>query len=62
MMAILRYNDGKRYVDAVDAPMLQTEDEIGFRKPNLPNGKFMLRYEELPLIRQQFDTFYLTRL
>lgn len=47
LMAILRYNDGKRFVDAIDAPMPQSEGEIGFRKPDLPNGKFMVRYEEL---------------
>ena len=34
LMAILRYNDGRRFIDAADAPMPQSEGETGFRKPN----------------------------
>ena len=47
IMGILRYNDGKRFVDAADAPLPASEGEIGFRRPNESDGKFMLRYEEL---------------
>ena len=62
LMGILRFNDGKRFVDATDAPLPASEGEIGFRKPNEPTGRFMLRYEELPQLRQRFEPFYLTRL
>ena len=34
LMAILRYNDGRRFMDAADAPMPQSEGETGFRKPD----------------------------
>ena len=47
LMAILKYNDGKRFVESSEAPIPQSEGEIGFRKPNESTGKFMLRYEEL---------------
>ena len=62
LMAILRYNDGRRFIDAADAPMPQSEGETGFRKPNEPSGRFMLRYEELGSLRTHFESFYLTRL
>ena len=50
LMAILKYNDGKRFVEASKAPLPQSEGEIGFRKLNEPTGKFMLRYEELGML------------
>ena len=50
LMAILKYNDGKRFVEASKAPLPQSEGEIGFRKPNEPTGKFMLRFEELGVL------------
>ena len=62
VMGILRYNDGKRFVDATDAPLPASEGEIGFRRPNEPAGRFMLRYEELPNLRSRFEPLYLTRL
>ena len=61
-MAILRYNDGRRFMDAADAPMPQSEGETGFRKPGDPKSRFMLRYEELGSVRLQFEPFYLNRL
>ena len=62
LMAILRYNDGRRFMDASEAPLPQSEGETGFRKPDDPSGKFMLRYEELSGLRLHFESFYLTRL
>ena len=50
LMAILKYNDGKRFIEGSKAPLPQSEGEIGFRKPNEPTGKFMLRYEELGVL------------
>ena len=44
LMAILRLNDGKFFVNASEAPLLQSENEVGFKR----DGQFMLRYEELP--------------
>jgi len=32
VMAILRLNDGKLFINASDAPLQQSENEIGFRK------------------------------
>ena len=46
LMAILKYNDGKRFVEGSNAPLPQSENEIGFRV----NGKLTFRYEELPLL------------
>ena len=51
LMGILRLNDGKRFFDASEAPLPSSEGEIGFRKPNEPSGRFMLRYEELTHLR-----------
>lgn len=62
LMAILRFNDGKRFMDAAEAPMPQSEGETGFRKPDDPTNRFMLRYEELGSLRLHFEPFYLTRL
>lgn len=59
-MAILRINDGKHYFSASEAPMPQSEGEVGFRSQ--PNGVFYLRYEELPIIQKNFDIFYSNRL
>ena len=52
VMAILRINDGKRFFSASEAPMPQSEGEIGFRRPEQDGaaGVFYLRYEELPQI------------
>ena len=46
-MAILRVNDGKHFFYASEAPIPQSEGEIGFRRPQAPQGDFFLRYEEL---------------
>ena len=62
LMGILRLNDGKRYTDTSEAPIPSSEGEIGFRKPNDPSGRFMLRYEELTNLRSHFEPFYLTRI
>lgn len=32
-MAILKINDGKHFFETKDAPLPQSEDEIGFRRP-----------------------------
>ena len=54
-MAILRINDGKHFVRSEDAPLPQSEGEIGFRRPPGPDGEFLLRLEELPRIQKTFD-------
>ena len=48
VMAILRINDGKHFFNASETPIPQSEGEIGFRRPQAPQGDFYLRYEELP--------------
>jgi hypothetical protein len=52
IMAILRINDGKHFFESSESPIMQSEDEIGFRiaegEDNV--GQFCLRYEELPMI------------
>lgn len=58
LMAILKYNDGKRFVEGSDAPLPQSEDEVGFRS----NGKLTFRYEELPALQKQFEILYITRM
>ena len=55
VMAILRINDGKHFVRGEDAPLPQSEGEIGFRRPPGPDGEFLLRLEELPRIQKTFD-------
>lgn len=61
-MAILRINDGKHFFSASEAPMPQSEGEIGFRRPAATTGVFYLRYEELSQIQKNFETFYSNRL
>ena len=61
-MAILKFNDGKRFVEASKAPLPQSEIEVGFRKDNDQGGLFMLRYDELANLQKRFNPFYLTRL
>jgi len=54
-MAILRINDGKHFFNASESPMPQSEGEVGFRRPQTPDGSFFLRYEELPQIQKNFE-------
>jgi len=63
-MAVLRFNDGKRFMDAEEAPLLQSEADIGFRRVTKadPAGRYMLRYEELVQVWHQFEPFYTNRL
>ncbi len=37
IMAILRINDGKRFYESPESPLLQSEDEIGFRLEDTEN-------------------------
>ncbi len=37
IMAILRINDGKRFYESSESPLLQSEDEIGFRLEDSEN-------------------------
>ena len=65
IMAILRLNDGKRFLDADEAPLPQSENEIGFRKVednSKENGRFMIRYEEISHIQRHFEPLYTNRL
>lgn len=55
LMAILRINDGKHFFNASESPMPQSEGEVGFRRPQTPDGSFFLRYEELPQIQKNFE-------
>ena len=63
-MAILRLNDGKRFVEGADAPLPQSENEIGFRIQSERNkhGKFVLRYEEVVQVQKHFEPLYTNRL
>ena len=48
LMAILKINDGKTFVETDNAPLPQSEGEIGFRDEK--SGLINLRYDELPKI------------
>lgn len=60
VMAILRINDGKHFVLASEAPLPQSESELGFRTE--ADGLYCLRYEELTIVQKSFDLFYTNRL
>ena len=45
LMAILKYNDGNTFADTEQAPLPQSEGEIGFRDEK--TGFLILRYDEL---------------
>ena len=45
IMAILRMNDGKNVLPSAEAPIQQSENEIGFRTED---GTYWLRLEEFP--------------
>ena len=62
VMAVLRINDGKHFFNQVDTPIPQSEIEVGFRRPEGPEGVFYLRYEELPSVHKMFELFYTNRL
>ena len=65
IMAILRLNDGKRFADADEAPLPQSENEIGFRRAGddeNEQGRFMIRYEEIPHLQRHFEPLYTNRL
>ena len=59
IMAILRLNDGRNVVAASDAPLQQSENEVGFRAQD---GTYCLRSEELPQLHKTFELFYTNRL
>ena len=59
MLAILRLNDGKRFLDSEKAPLMQSENECGFRRQN---GRFGFRYDELAPLQKHFNPLYLNRL
>ena len=61
-MAVLRINDGKHFFNQIDTPIPQSEIEVGFRRPEGPEGVFYLRYEELPSVQKMFELFYTNRL
>lgn len=62
LMAILKFNDGKHFFNASESPLPQSEFEVGFRRPEGPEGVFYLRYEEIPQIQKSFEQFYTNRL
>ena len=59
LMAIMRLNDGKTFVEADHAPLPQSEGEIGFRDKS---GHFKLRLDELPRLHKHFDALYINQL
>ena len=59
LMAVLKLNDGKKFMEGKDAPLPQSEGEIGFRKDD---DVFSLRYEELSRLQKHFNVLYLNQL
>lgn len=57
MMAILKLNDGKTFVENENAPLPQSEGEIGFRDEK--SGLILLRYDELPKVHKNFNALYI---
>ena len=60
VLAILRINDGKHFVDSSHAPMPQSEGEIGFRREE--DNQFLLRNQEVSQVQKTFEQFYTNRL
>ena len=48
LMAIMRLNDGKTFIESEHAPLPLSEGEIGFRDEK--SGRMFLRNDELPKI------------
>ena len=60
LMAILKYNDGNTFVDTEQAPLPQSEGEIGFRDEK--TGFLILRYDELTKLQKNFNALYINQL
>lgn len=56
LMAVMRLNDGKTFVDSAEAPLPQSEGELGFRDQK--TGAFALRTDELPRLHKHFNALY----
>lgn len=60
LMAVMKLNDGKTFVDTAEAPLPQSEGEVGFRDQK--SGLFFLRTDELPRLHKHFNALYINQL
>lgn len=60
LMAIMRLNDGKTFIENEHAPLPQSEGEIGFRDEK--SGLMFLRNDELPKIQKHFNALYINQM
>lgn len=57
LMMISRLNDGKTFIESEQAPLPQSEGEIGFRDSK--TGDLNFRIDELPRLHKHFDALYI---